>query len=59
MRIFDNVLHSHDSFSIKIGILDIFVKKRLDYMLCCLIPVVFDQIINDEFVDIEQMSQLE
>lgn len=54
--ILNNIFHPHYPFSIKIEILDIFIEKNLNYMLCCLIAVIFNQIIHNQFVHVEEMS---
>jgi AraC-like DNA-binding protein len=58
MRIFDNVLHPHNPFSIKIAVLYVFIQECPDHMLCCLIAIVFDEVIHDKLVHIEEMSVL-
>ena len=59
MGVFDDVLHPHDPLSIEIGILDVFVEESLDDMLGCLVAIVLYEIINDEFIYVEEVPALE
>ena len=53
MSIVDDVFESHDSFFVKRDINDVFVDESCDYIVCGLKSVVLDEIIDDQFIQIE------
>lgn len=51
----DYVLHSQQSLSVICDIFDILIKKGLNNMFCSLIAIMFDEVIDNQFIEIEQM----
>lgn len=54
--VLNDVLHPEQSLLVIGGVFDVFVEERFDHMLCCLIPVFFEEVIDHELVQIEKMS---
>jgi hypothetical protein len=58
LRVFDDVLHPHESLSKIASVLDVASHQRLDDELGGLVAIVLQQVVDDQFVDVEQVSVL-
>lgn len=55
MWVLNDVLNSHESFSKILPIFDIFLYERLNGMLCSLIAIMFNEVVEHEFIYVEKM----
>lgn len=55
MWVLNDVLNFHQSFSKILPIFDIFLYERLNDMLCSLVAIMFNKVVEHEFIYIEKM----